>query len=328
MQTSEEKRLSGKNGLRVVVTGATGFIGRPLVAALLGRGHSVTALSRSRVKAERMLGPGVTCREWGGAGEEEWRLVLDGADAVVHLAGESISVGRWSPEVKARLRTSRVDTTRRLVDALLQASERPKALISTSAAGWYGDRGDEVLTEASPRGEGFLADLCAEWESEALRAAESGVRAAVMRVGIVMGDGGALRKMLYPFPVRVSPWMLGLGGPLGSGRQYVPWIHLNDAVGLFAASVEDPEYSGPVNLTGPEDATARGLARSIGRALHRPAVLPVPAFALRMMLGEFAGSLLASQRLRSTVAERSGFAFQYPTLDAAVAAAVADIRAG
>jgi uncharacterized protein (TIGR01777 family) len=304
--------------MRVVVTGATGFIGKPLCAALTGGGHSVTVLSRSAEHARATFGPQVESLAWGEGASGEWRRAVGEAGVVIHLAGEPIAGGRWTPEVKEKFRSSRVETTRRLVDAIREGGRKPDALVSASAVGYYGDRKDETITEDSPPGSDFLAGVCAQWEAEARRAEEAGVRVARMRIGIALGEGGALEKMLYPLPFPISPWKLGLGGPLGSGRQWIPWIHLDDVVGLCLLAATNPQVTGAVNVTAPHPVTNAEFARAIGRALGRPAVLPVPGFALRVILGEFAAYLLGGQRALPTVAQRSGYAFRYAEIDTAL----------
>src|SRR5581483_8396570 len=226
--------VSERAVMKIVVTGATGFIGRPLCMAFLEADHAVTVLSRDANKARGKLGIKVRSLTWGADASEEWKQAVAEADVVVHLAGEGVGARRWTPEFKETLRASRVETTRALVEAMRGSKNQPGALISASAVGYYGDRGDETLTEESPPGSDFLAELGTAWEAEAQKAEAFGARVARMRLGIVLGGGGALERMLYPFPaLPFSPWKLGLGGPLGSGRQWMSWVHLADAVGMF-----------------------------------------------------------------------------------------------
>jgi uncharacterized protein (TIGR01777 family) len=234
-------------------------------------------------------------------------------DGVVNLAGESIA-GRWSDEKKRRLRESRIAGTRRLVEAIALAAERPTVLVSVSAVGYYGDRGEEALTEDSDPGGDFLAQLCQEWEAEAQRAEGLGLRVARLRLGVVLDrNGGALAQMLAPF-------RLGAGGPLGSGRQWFPWIHRADVVGLFRFALERAEAAGPINAAAPELVRQGEFAEALGRALHRPAFVPTPAFALRLLFGEFAGTLLGSQRVLPERAEALGYAFRFPQIEPALRA--------
>jgi len=299
--------------MRILVTGATGFVGSRLVEALVARGDQVVVLSRDAERARRKL-PGI-------AGSHAWNperdlppaAALEGVEAVIHLAGESIAAGRWSPEQKARIRNSRLNGTRNLVKALAGTSVR--TLISASAIGFYGDRGDEALDEQATPGKDFLADVCLDWEREALVAREQGIRVVNPRIGVVLGEGGgALDKMLIPF-------RLGLGGPLGSGRQWMSWIHRDDLVGLFLHLVDHPELSGPVNATAPGAVTNAVFTRVLGKVLSRPAFFPVPGFGLRILMGELADALLlGGQRVLPARAEASGYRFRFPDLEGALRA--------
>ena len=305
--------------MKIVVTGATGFVGRPLCQKLLSEGHEITALSRNAAKVQEAFGSTVTAAKWGKTGDNETLAALESADAVIHLAGESVAGGRWTPEFKREIRDSRVDTSRRLVDGIAKLSaKRPAVLVSASAVGYYGNRGEETLTEASKPGIGFLPEVCEAWEAEINRAQDLGVRVATMRIGVVLGKGGALEKMLYPLPVRISPYKLGLGGQLGSGKQWMPWIHLDDAIGLFAWAMQNPQVVGAVNTVAPEPIRNAEFARALGRLFRRPAALPVPAFALRLILGEFADTVLTGQKVVPSVAEQQGYTFRYPALDNAL----------
>ncbi|MCS6777668.1 MAG: TIGR01777 family oxidoreductase, partial [Chthonomonadaceae bacterium] len=282
--------------MKILVTGATGFIGRPLCNQLLQQGHQVIALTRNPEKARATLPEGITCLPWGTEQHTEWRHALATTHAILHLAGEPVASAPWTPQFKEIIRASRVHTTRQLVHAIKDASPPPTTLISASAVGFYGNRHDETLTEDSPPGTGFLAETCQQWEHEAQQATAYGLRVCCMRIGIVLGKGGALQKILYPLPLPLSPWKLGLGGPFGSGKQWMPWIHLHDAVHLFLWALNNPQAHGPINTTAPNPVTNAQFARALARALHRPALLPVPAFALRLLLGEFADTILAGQK--------------------------------
>jgi uncharacterized protein (TIGR01777 family) len=298
--------------MRVLITGATGFIGRALVPVLRGEGHQLIALVRSVERARSLLGAEVEAVAFG-AGTPALREALERSDAVVNLAGEPILGGRWTEARRRVLVESRVHLTRQLVGAIAEARPRPHTLISASAVGYYGDRGSEVLDESSPGGADFLAQLCKDWEAAARLAEDSGVRVMTLRTGVVLGrDGGALRQMLPPF-------RLGVGGPVGSGRQYIPWIHLHDLVRAIATALNDDRYEGPVNGAAPEQPTSREFARALGRALHRPAALPVPALALKVLFGEAAGVLLGSQRVEPRRLGDLGFTYRFPMLDQAVA---------
>jgi uncharacterized protein (TIGR01777 family) len=298
--------------MRVFVTGATGFLGRALTVRLRGDGHAVVAWVRSVDRARGLLGSDVELIR-SDAGFAALTDVLARADAVVNLAGEPLIGKRWTPERRRVLEDSRMQVTKDLVRAIAAAHTRPRVLVSGSAVGWYGDRGDERLTEQSAPGDDFLARLCRQWEDAAMAAQASGVRVVISRTGVVLGrGGGALAQMLPPF-------RLGLGGPIGSGRQYLPWIHQQDVVAFIAAALVDDRYRGPVNVVAPQEATSRAFAAALGRALHRPAILPAPAFALRALFGEAATVLLAGQRVEPRALRGYGFAFAFPDLHSALA---------
>jgi uncharacterized protein (TIGR01777 family) len=298
--------------MRVLVTGGTGFIGRALIPLLRREGHSVTVWARSEHRARGRLGAEVEIVDANG-GLTSLIAALEDSDAVVNLAGEPIMGGRWTPERRAILRDSRVGLTDQLVTAMAVASKRPRVLISGSAVGYYGERGDERLTEYSSPGRGFLAGLCEDWEAAALRAEALGLRVVLLRTGVVLGrDGGALAEMLPPFS-------LGLGGPIGSGRQFLPWIHLYDLARVIAAALADDRFRGPVNGVAPEPVTSRAFAKALGRTLRRPAVLPTPVLALRAVFGEAASVLVDSQRVDPAALKELGFSFAFSTLDSALA---------
>lgn len=237
---------------------------------------------------------------------------IEGADAIVNLRGESIA-GRWNAEKKAAIAASRIDGTKRLVASIAACAVKPQVLVSASATGYYGDRGDEELLEKSAPGNDFLAGVCVRWESAAEEATALGVRVVTMRFGVVLGHGGALAQMKLPFA-------LGLGGPMGSGRQYLPWIHLDDLTSLCRLALDDPQLAGAVNAVAPKIVTNAQFASALGAALHRPAILPAPAFAMRIALGEFADTLLGGQRVIPAVAQSAGFRWAYPQLEPALRA--------
>ena len=299
--------------MRVAVTGATGLIGQALVRALLARSDEVVALSRDAGRAREALGGGVEAHAWPRPTDEPPpEAALAGADAVVHLLGEPVAQ-RWSAEAKESIRRSRTDGTRSLVQGLLALApeRRPGTLVSQSAVGFYGPRGDEQLGEGAPAGHDFLAGVVVAWEEEAMRAATE-LRVAVTRTGVVLSpDGGALAKML-PF------FRLGIGGPVAGGRQYVPWIHLDDVVGAMLFCLDNPDATGPVNLAAPSPVTNAELSRTLGRVLNRPAVLPVPAAALKLLYGEMAQIVVTGQRAVPTRLNQLGYAFRHPDLEAAL----------
>jgi uncharacterized protein (TIGR01777 family) len=298
--------------MRVFVTGATGLIGRALVPVLQREEHAVVVWARSERRARARLGADVETVSAAG-GPAALTAAIERCDAVVNLAGEPILGGRWTGARRASLRQSRAGVTADLVRAMAAATRRPRVLVSGSAVGYYGDRAGEVLTEGSPRGRGFLADVCQEWEGEARKAEALGVRVALLRTGVVLGrDGGALAPMLPPFRI-------GAGGPIGSGRQYLPWVHLHDFVAIIMAALTDDRLRGAVNGVGPAPATSREFAKALGRALRRPAIVPVPAVALRLIFGRAAEVMLSSQRVVPAALERIGFQFAFPDLDGALA---------
>lgn len=292
--------------MHVLVSGGSGFVGSYLVGLLVARGDRVTIVSRTpnRVRTARA-----------GVRAAAWLPDLSGFDAVVHLSGESIVGRRWTDQVKAELRRSRLESTQRIVEGLKQAERKPSVLVCASAIGIYGERPGEELTEDSslaPEGD-FLGDLCRDWEAEARRAeSEAGVRTVNLRTGIVLGaDGGALRTMLRPF-------RLGVGGPLGSGKQMFSWIHQEDLGRMILFALDHPELHGPLNGVGPNPVSMKSFARTLGKVLRRPALLPAPIFALRLALGEVAGMLTADQKVLPKRALEAGFEFEHGELEPAL----------
>lgn len=299
--------------MKIVLAGGTGFIGGALVAALLERGDAVVLLTRDPAAAQRHWDGKVDARLWNGRDPGPWVLAVDGADAVINLAGESVAGGRWTPERKLALIKSRVDSTRALIAAVEAAKERPLVLVNASAVGFYGASPEGDCAEDAPRGSDFLAALCGQWERDAREADKLGARTVMTRFGVVLGKGGgALAKMLTPFK-------LGVGGPLGSGRQPFPWVHVDDAAGAILFAVDEAKLTGPVNVTAPEAATNASFTKALGRALRRPAFLPAPAFALRLALGEMSSMLLGGQKAAPKKLLAHGYRFRHPSLDGALA---------
>ena len=302
--------------MQIVIAGGTGFIGRPLCAALCQEGHRVTLLTR-RIEAERSCGLAVMAIEWNARDSGAWEHCLDDADAVINLAGAPIAEGRWTDARKQPIMESRVLTTRLLVEALSRRSLKPRTLISASGIGFYGASDELVLDEGAARGQGFLADLCLAWEAEALRAAEFGVRVVILRTGMVLEqDGGALPKMLLPF-------RFFAGGPIMPGTQWVSWIHRRDHIGLIQWALTMPSVAGPLNAVAPEAVTMKQFCGSIGRVLHRPSWLPVPGFALRVALGELGTLMTTGQHVTPAKALSRGYVFRYPKLEPALRAILA-----
>lgn len=302
--------------MRVTLTGATGLIGTRLVAALARRGDEVTVLSRDPQRAREKLGSGIATEAWDPLGEPAPTSALTGRDGVIHLAGEPVAQ-RWSDAAKERIRTSRETGTANLVAGLRSAEPRPRVLVSASAVGYYGPRGDEEISESEPPGDGFLAAVCVAWEHGAQAASELGMRIAIVRTGIVLDpDGGALEKMLPPFRA-------GIGGPVAGGRQWMPWIHADDLVGLYLAALDGERWSGPLNGSAPQPATNHDFSKALGRALHRPAIAPVPRLALKALYGEMEQIVTTGQRAVPTRPLALGYAFAHPELDEALRSALA-----
>lgn len=293
--------IMSKQNQKIAVSGATGLVGSELIKSLKLSGHSTLTLSRRKEGVGSILwdpAKGVTPSE-----------ALEGIDAVVHLAGENIAGSRWTAAVKERIRSSRVDGTRNLVKSLALLKSLPKTLVCASAIGFYGHRGEERLNEASSVGSGYLADVCKAWEAEALEAEKLGIRVVRLRIGVVLSKkGGALAKMLLPFK-------LGVGGIIGSGKQYWSWIGLNDLVRIISFCVENEAVSGPVNAVSPNSMTNYDFTKAVGTVLHRPTIFPMPAFAAKLALGEMADDLLLSSiRVEPSKLQSLGFQFAQPDL--------------
>ena len=281
--------------MRVTITGASGLIGSKLVAALEQRGDEVTKVSLRN-------GPPDPAQ-------------LAGRDTIVHLAGENVAQ-RWTDSARKAIRDSRERGTRELVEAISQADPRPRTLVSSSAVGYYGPHGDERIDEDTPPGHDFLAEICVVWEREADKAADLGLRVVKVRTGVVLDkDGGALSKMLLPFK-------LGGGGPVAGGGQYMPWIHVDDVVGIYVRAIDDPAWHGAVNATAPEPVTNKAFSKALGHALHRPAIAPIPGAAIRLLYGDMAEIVTKGQRVVPNRTLELGYTYQHPALDEALNAAV------
>lgn len=305
--------------MKIVVTGGTGFIGRALVEELSGQGHEVVVLTRKSRHEPKL---GVRFRKWDAASSGSWQDDVSSADGVVNLAGEPIAEGRWTTSRKRLLIDSRVQSTRRIVDALSARSAKPSLLISGSGIGYYGASDDRMLDERSALGEGFLAELSAAWEEEALRAGAFGTRVVLLRMGMVLEqDGGVLPKMVLPF-------RLFAGGPIWPGTQWVSWIHRRDLIGLIQFVITTQALSGPVNAVAPEAVTMKKFCDGVGKALHRPSWLPVPGLALSLALGELGSMMTTGQRVHPAKALSSGYVFRYPTLEPALRAIVGKAPVG
>lgn len=300
--------------MNIVVTGGTGFVGRALCAELFQRGHRVTILTRHTGQVPHQPDAQLQSLPWNARDSGPWEQAFEGADAVINLAGAPIADGRWTDVRKQLITESRVLTTRLLVSALSRCSSKPTTFISTSGIGFYGPRDDSRLDEGASHGQGFLAELSLAWEAEALRAAEFGMRVVILRTGMVLEqDGGPLPKMLLPF-------RLFAGGPIMPGGQWVSWIHRRDHVGLIQWILATPTVSGPVNAVAPEPVMMKTFCEVLGRVVHRPSWLPVPEFALNVLLGELGTLMTTGQRVIPAKALARGYTFHYPTLEPALRA--------
>lgn len=293
--------------MKILVTGSTGLVGSSLIPALKTKGHTVVRLVRKapqNAQTEVYWNP-----EKGTLNADE----IEGLDAAVHLAGENLAAGRWTDERKRRIRESRVKGTRLLSDTLAQLKHRPEVLVSASAIGFYGDRGDEVLDEQSASGSDFVSEVCREWELETQPAAQAGMRVVNLRFGVILSrEGGALKKMLLPF-------RLGVGGRIGSGRQYISWLTIDDAVGIILFAIEKENLRGPVNAVAPQAITNVEFTKALGGALSRPTIFPVPVFALRLAFGQMGDEiLLSSQRVKPKRLEEAGYVFKNPEIMSAL----------
>jgi uncharacterized protein len=297
--------------MKVIISGATGLVGRALVRSLLADGHEVTKLVRGG--AQEFRAPGTSAVSWDPARGEIDAAALEGHDAAVHLAGEPVAEGRWTEEKKRRIRDSRVLGTNLLAGALARLAAKPRVLVAASATGFYGDRGAEMLDEESAPGPDFLSRVCQEWEEAARPATAAGIRLVHLRIGVVLsGEGGALPKMLTPF-------RLGLGGRVGGGGQYMSWIALEDVISIIRRAAADETISGPYNVVAPKPVTNEEFTRTLGRVLNRPTIFAAPAFALRLVFGEMADALLLSgARVYPKRLIEAGYEFAYPELEGAL----------
>ena len=292
--------------MKILITGGTGFVGTTLTTRLIKDGHEVTILSRS-AKRSGEVPRGISYLQGDPTQKGPWQEAIKNHDAVINLAGASI-FAKWTEEYKKAIRESRVSTTRNIVEEIPSHPPKQFTLFSTSAVGYYGFCGDEELTEESPHGEDFLARMAVEWEGEALKANHKGARVVITRFGIVLGEkGGALGQMIPLFKKYI-------GGPIGSGRQWFSWVHINDLAEAFAFLMKHPEISGPVNLCAPNPVRNKDLAKALGKVLHRPSFMPAPGFLVKVVLGEFGSVILEGQRVIPRRLLQNGFIFKYPDI--------------
>ncbi|MBE9116205.1 TIGR01777 family protein [Lusitaniella coriacea LEGE 07157] len=301
--------------MKVVVTGATGFVGSRLVEKLQANGDRVLVLTRNPQKAQKVFPPAafpqVEIASYSPTESGNWQSAIAGYDGVVHLAGHPIAEDRWTPEVKEKILKSRQLGTQKIVEAIAQANPKPQVLVNASAVGYYGTSETATFDETSSPGNDFLAEVCQTWEAKAQKVKDSGVRLVILRFGIVLGDGGALAKMLPPFK-------LFAGGPLGSGRQWFSWIHREDLVDLILEALKNPSMAGIFNGTAPNPVRVTQLCETLGEVLNRPSWLPVPSFALELLLGDGAKVVLEGQNVLPKATQATGFKYQYPTLKSAL----------
>jgi uncharacterized protein (TIGR01777 family) len=297
--------------MKIVVAGGTGFIGKNLTARLLQQGHTVTVLTRS-LKRTTSLPGNLRTEQWDTKSLGSWTAIIDGSDAVINLTGELIAGKRWTKRRKEHILMSRIDSTRALVSSIEQARRKPSVLINVSAVGFYGSVPEGDVTEASPRGKDFLAEVCSQWEAEAFEAKKSGVRVVTPRLGVVLArDGGALTKLIMPF-------RFFAGGYVGTGRPWFPWVHIKDVTGAFLFLLNNPQVAGPVNIVGPQPLAMKEFTKILGQVMRRPAWTAAPSFVLRLALGEMSGMLLTGQRAVPSRLLEAGFAFEYSTARSAL----------
>ncbi len=298
---------------RVVISGATGFIGRALASSLLEDGYDVTVLTRNPAKARALFGDRIKAAAWDGLTSDGWLELASGARAIINLAGENIGAGRWTPKRKEEIVKSRLNAGRAVVDAIRNAPQKPAVLIQASAVGYYGSRADEILDESDSGGQGFLASLVREWESSTAEVESFGVRRLVIRSGLVLDSGGGV------LPRFLRQFRLFAGGSLGSGRQWMSWIHRRDEIAAICFLLEREDLTGVFNLTAPLPLTMNEFAHVLGRAMHRPTAFRVPAIALRLLFGDLAKeTMLAGQRVLPRALLRAGFEFLYSNLESAL----------
>lgn len=296
----------------IIITGATGLIGRNLIQELIKRGDDVKLFTRNTKKAKSIFPTSIECVEWNYQRPDQWKSKLENADAVVHLAGINLFAKRWNEKFKKEVIDSRKVSTKNLVEAIASRANKPEVFISASGIGYYGDCGDKILNEDSPLGKDFLADVCEVWESESRRTGEFGIRNVQIRTGLVLStEDGALKKMLLPFKFFI-------GGPLGNGKQWASWLHIDDIVGIYLHAIDNQNIYGAVNAASPNPVRMKEFAKTLAKILHRPSLFPVPKFALKIVVGEAAEVVTASQRVDVKKLLSSGYKFKFEMLEEAL----------
>lgn len=297
---------------KIIITGATGLIGRKLSQKLFEAGHQIIVFSRNASSAKNVLKKDFTYIDWDYSRSDKWIESISTADAIVHLAGINLFAKRWNKKFKEEILASRKETTKALVDAVKLSQAKPAVFVSASGVGYYGDCGDKLLDENSPAGNDFLAEVCKVWEAEAAEVEKAGVRRVSVRTGIVLSkEDGALKRMLLPFKLFV-------GGPLGNGKQWFPWIHIDDIVGIYFHAIENQNLNGAVNAASPNICTMKEFAKTLGKVLHRPSLFPVPELALKIAIGEAGKVVLMSQRVKVNKLLESGYKFKFENLEEAL----------
>jgi hypothetical protein len=297
---------------KVIITGASGLIGRQLFKELLNRGDEITIFARDPASAKQQLPGAKDYVKWDYLELDPWQKMVDGKNAIIHLAGANISGKRWTEKYKKEILESRIISTQNLIKAIGNSNNKPECFIISSAVGYYGDAGNETLTEASPSGNDFLSKVCTKWELESHKVDELGIRRVNVRTGVVISaDGGALKKMLLPFKFFV-------GGPLGNGKQWFPWLHIDDIIRIYLFALDNPNIQGPLNAVSPGLITMKNFAENIGEVLHRPSIFSVPKIILKIIIGETAEPILASQRVIPEKLLQSGFKFKFENIENAL----------
>ncbi len=300
--------------MKLLLAGCTGFIGKELIKNLEKKGHKIILLSRDSQKYHFIENENISIKSWDGKTIGEWANEVENIDGIINLSGESVVKKRWDRKQKEILRNSRIDSTKVLIEAIKKAKKKPKVLINASAVGFYGDVKDGEVGESSPMGKGFLAKLCSDWEGTALSAKSEGLRVVILRIGVVLEkEGGAIKSMLPPF-------LMFAGGPLGSGKQWLPWIHRDDVVNIIIFSLENERIDGPINVSAPEIVDMNSFCSEFGKVLKRPSWAPVPGFGLKILLGEMSDMLLSGQKATPKKLISSGYNFKYPKVNEALKA--------